>query len=126
MQQQPKFIKEAEQLRAIEGAQFEAVQASAIAQTNAAWTQYEAAKASHQNAKEMLSAQLAHVQKIQKQFDTGLADRVQLTQAQLSLHIAEQDANTSAFELQRQYAQLENVVQRPLAETTTMTQLNAR
>lgn len=126
LQQQPKFIKEAEQLRAIEGAQFEAVQASAIAQTYAAWTQYEAAKASHQNAKEMLSAQLAHVQKIQKQFDTGLVDRVQLTQAQLSLHLAEQDANTTAFELQRQYAQLENVVQHPLAERTTMTQLNAR
>ncbi len=54
--------------------------------------------------------------------DTGLVDRVQLTQAQLSLHLAEQGANTTAFELQRQYAQLENVVQRPLAETTTMTQ----
>lgn len=126
LQQQPKFIKEAEQLRAIEGAKFEAVQASAIAQTNAAWSQYEAAKASYQNAKEMLSAQLAHVQKIQKQFDTGLVDRVALTQAQLNLHLAEQDVNTSAFEVQRQYAQLENIVQRPLSDTTTMTQLNAR
>lgn len=126
LQQQPKFIKEAEQLRAIEGAQFEAVQASAIAQTHAAWAQYEAAKATHQNAKEMHNAQLAHVKKIQKQFDTGLVDRVVLTQAQLNLHLAEQDVNTTAFEVQRQYAQLENVVQRPLVETTTMTQLNAR
>lgn len=126
LQQQPKLIKEAEQLRAIEGAQFEAIQASAIAQTNAAWTQYEAAKAIHQSAIEMLAAQLAHIQKIQKQFDTGLVDRVALTQAQLNLHLAEQDANNSAFELQRQYAQLENVVQRPLTGTTTMSQLNAR
>jgi len=126
LQQQPRFIKEAEQLRAIEGAQFEVVQASAIAQTNAAWAQYNAAKATLQNAKEMFNAQSAHAQKIQKQFDTGLVDRVALTQAQLNLHLAEQDVNTSAFEVQRQYALLENVVQRPLTDTTTMTQLNAR
>lgn len=126
LQQQPKLIKEAEQLREIEGAQFEAVQASVIAQTNAAWAQYDASKTSYLSAKEMLSSQRAHVQKIQKQFDNGLVDRVMLTQAQLNLHLAEQDVSTTAFEMLRQHAFLENVVQRPLTETTSMTQLNAR
>lgn len=126
LRQQPKFIKEAEQLRAVEGAQFEAVQASAIAQTNAAWTQYDAANVAHENAQAMLKARLAYVQKIQKQFDAGLVDRVVLTQAQLSLHLAEQDVSTTAFALKRQYAQLENVVQRPLNKSSTITQLNAR
>lgn len=126
LQQQPKFIREAEQLRAVEGAQFEAVQASAIAQINASWTQYGAAKVAHENAKEMLKANLAHVQKIKKQFNAGLVDRVALTQSQLSLHLAEQDVSSTAFELKRQYAQLENVVQRPLNNSTNMTQLNAR
>jgi outer membrane protein TolC len=126
LQQQPTFIQEAEQLRAIEGAQFEALQASVIAQTNAIFAQYSVAQSTHQNAKEMLAAQSTHIQKIQKQFDAGLADRVALTQAQLTLHFAEQDVSATEFEMLRQYAQLENVIQRPLTEAVSMTQLNAR
>lgn len=126
LQQQPKLIQQAEQLRAVEGAQFEAIQASAIAQTNNAWAQFSAAKVAHNSAHEMLNARAAHIQKIQNQFDAGLADRLILTQAKLILHLAEQDVNTTGFEVLRQYAHLENTIQRPLTEASKVTELIAR
>lgn len=114
LQQQPTYIREAEQLRAIEGAQFEALQASVIAQVESTYAQYQLALTTLQQAHASLLAQRAYIAKIQKQFDAGLIDRLTLTQAQLALSVANQDLSNAGFERMRKRALLENVVQRPL------------
>jgi outer membrane protein, heavy metal efflux system len=126
LKQQPSFIKQAELLRSIEGAQFEALQESVIMQTYAAHAQYRNAQLNYTAAKESLSAQMKHVQQFNKQFDAGLIDRFQLTQMQLSLQLAEQAANSAQFEMLRQHAQLENTLQRPLTDLVSMTQLQSQ
>jgi outer membrane protein TolC len=126
LKQQPTFIQEAEQLRAIQGAQFEALQTAVIAQTQTTQVHYGIAQTNFIAAKEMHSAQLSYLQKIQKQFDAGLIDRLAFTQAQLSVQVAERDVTTAQFEVLRQQAQLEHIVQRPLTEAISITQLNPR
>lgn len=114
LKQQPTFIHEAELLRTIEGAQFEALQASVIAQVEVAHAQYQLALTTLRHANESLLTQRQYLAKIQKQFDAGLIDRLALTQAQLALSVANQDLNNATFDLLRNRALLENVVQRPL------------
>lgn len=114
LKQQPTFIHEAELLRTIEGAQFEALQASVIAQVELAHAQYQLALTTVRHANESLLAQRQYLAKVQKQFDAGLIDRLALTQAQLALSVANQDLNNATFDLLRNRALLENVVQRPL------------
>lgn len=114
LQQQPTLIHEAEQLRTIEGAQFEALQATVIAQVEQVHAQYQLAITTFNHAKEALVAQRLYVAKIQKQFDAGLIDRVALTQAQLALSVSNQDLNNATFEVLKKRALLENIVQRPL------------
>jgi outer membrane protein TolC len=102
------------------------LQESVIMQTYAAHAQYRNAQLNYTAAKESLSAQMKHVQQFNKQFDAGLIDRFQLTQMQLSLQLAEQVANSAQFEMLRQHAQLENTLQRPLADLVSMTQLQSQ
>ncbi|WP_052184951.1 TolC family protein [Methylotenera sp. N17] len=114
LQQQPTLIHEAELLRTIEGAQFEALQASVIAQVEQVHAQYQLAITTFEHAKESHAAQRLYIASIQKQFDAGLIDRVALTQAQLVLSVANQDLNNATFDVLKKRALLENVVQRPL------------
>lgn len=126
LQQQPTLIAEAEQLRTIEGAQFEALQAEVIAQVESVHAQYRLALTTLHHAKEAQRAQHLYIAKIQRQFDAGLVDRLALTQAQLALSVATQDLNNATFDVLRKRALLENVVQRPLSDDATLRTVNAQ
>ena len=108
------LIAEATQLREIEGAQFEALQAKVIAdvsQANAANT------ASQQNVaqvKQQLAAQQHYTQKLQRQLDAGLIDRLDLTQNKLNTLLLEQQLVSAQFQQLNAMLTLENSLQMPL------------
>lgn len=107
-------IHEAEQLRAVEGAQFEALQAQVIAEVALAKAQVEASIQQLQHANLQKNQQLATLQKLQRQLDAGLIDKLELTQAQMlyNSHIEEQ--LNAQFSLLRNAARFEHVIQRAL------------
>jgi outer membrane protein, heavy metal efflux system len=110
----PTLIAEATQLREIEGAQFEALQAGVIAdvsQANAALT------ANQQNVaqvKQQIVAQQQITQKLQRQLDAGQIDRLDLTQNQLNTHFLEQQLTNAKFQQLNALSVLENSLQMPL------------
>ena len=112
----PTYIKQAEQLRNIEGAQFESLQSSVIGDVSLAYAKYQAVKNKLDQSKAEQQSQLKLMEKLQKQFEAGLADRVELTQASLSVAGAEQMLHRVEFELLRTQMEIENLLQRPLLE----------
>jgi outer membrane protein, heavy metal efflux system len=110
-------IHAAEQLRATEGAQFEALQANVIGSLSTAYTQYQVLISKLAQAKQLHEAQLQHMEKIQKQFNAGLLDRMEITQAQLNIMTSEQSISAIQFELLRAQADIENIMQCPLFDS---------
>lgn len=112
--QQPTLIKHAEQLRDVEGAQFDALQASVIGQLARALADYDSAK---QSLNQFHSTKLAEEQQLlrqQKQFEAGMIDRLTLTQARLASLVSEQQVQQGQFTLLRMQANIENILQKPL------------
>ena len=118
----PTQIAEAKQLREIEGAQFEALQAQIIGDLNRTYAQYEASMQHLNLAQSQYTSQLQHHKKLQKQFDAGLIDRLALKQALLSNHIAQQQVLTAQFEVLKATSEIENVMQVPLYQNVAMPQ----
>jgi outer membrane protein, heavy metal efflux system len=114
LNQHPTYIKQAEQLRAVEGAQFEALQSAVVGDLAQAYSKYLATQDRLAQSKIELATQQALQQKLQKQFDAGLIDRVDLTHASLNTQNAEQMQNAITFELLRAQTDIENIMQRPL------------
>lgn len=108
------LIAEATQLREIEGAQFEALQAKIIGDLSQRLASYQA---SLQNIKQLQlqqTVQLQYMQKLQKQFDAGLADRLSMSQAQLGLQANAQQLLSLQFEVLMTANEIENSMQYPL------------
>lgn len=124
LNQHPTFIKQAEQLRNVEGAQFESLQSTVIGNLSLAYAKYLAIKNKLNQSKDEQQSQLKLMEKLQKQFEAGLADRVEITQASLSIANAEQMVSVVEFELLRAQMEIENLLQRPLIESDT--QLNTQ
>jgi outer membrane protein, heavy metal efflux system len=124
LNQHPTFIKQAEQLRNVEGAQFESLQSTVIGNLSLAYAKYQAIKNKLNQSKDEQQSQLKLMEKLQKQFEAGLADRVEITQASLSIANAEQMVSGVEFELLRAQMEIENLLQRPLIESDT--QLNTQ
>ena len=78
------LVAEAKQLREIEGAQFEALQANVIAEVSQANAAYTASQQNINQVKQQLLAQQHYTQKLQRQLDAGLIDRLDLTQNKLN------------------------------------------
>ncbi len=108
------LVAEATQLREIEGAQFEALQANVIAEVSQASAAYTASQLNINQVKQQLLAQQQYTQKLQRQLDAGLIDRLDLTQNKLNTTLLEQQLINAQFQQLNALLALENSVQLPL------------
>lgn len=108
------LINEAIQLREVEAAQFEALQAKVIADLSQAQTAYVVANQQVVQAESLVQQQSLLDQSLQKKFDSGLVDRLALISNQLITINAAQNLVTSQFKSLRAAYAIEDVMQHPL------------
>lgn len=108
------LIAEANDLREIEGAQFEALQTSIIGDLNNAFASYQSSLQQVQQTQTQLALQLKQQQNLQKQLDAGLADRLTITQSKLSYLLTEQQLLRLQFNCLKAAIHIEDLMQRPL------------
>lgn len=114
------LISEAIQLREIEGAQFEALQAKIIADLSQSLAIYVASLQNVMLVKEQQANQLLYSQKLQRQFDAGLIDRLALTQNDLNTALLTQQLLTAQFQALQAALAIEEVMQQPLFDDFSM------
>jgi len=114
------LIAEANALRDVEAAQFEALQASVIGNLSQASARYLAVMNELEKAKQFQQAQQARIQKTQKQFDAGFADRLELTATRLENLLAQQNILNVAYKAKRATANLEDIMQQPIEDALSM------
>jgi outer membrane protein TolC len=110
------LIAEATQLREIEGAEFEALQASVISNLNQAHARLTAAQQNLINAKLQQTAQQNYLQKLNKQFAAGALDKLELSQATLQAQLVDTKVLTTQFEVLKAANEIEDILQIPLTE----------
>jgi outer membrane protein, heavy metal efflux system len=108
------LIAEATQLREIEGAQFEALQAGVIADVSQASAALTASQQNVAQVQQQLAAQQQITQKLQRQLDAGQIDRLDLTQNHLNTNLLEQQLINAKFQQLNALLALENSLQMPL------------
>ncbi len=108
------LIAEATQLREIEGAQFEALQAKIIGDLSRSVAAYQAGLQNIERIKTQQAAQLQYSQKLQRQFEAGLIDRLELTQNDLSTNLLEQQLLNAQFNNLNAALTIEDMLQIPL------------
>jgi outer membrane protein, heavy metal efflux system len=108
------LIAEARALREVEAAQFEALQAKVISDLEQANAVYEAAIDQLQKSRQMEASQLDRFGQVQRQFDAGLSDRLELVTAKLENLIAWQNVLDTEYKIQRAALALEDAMQHPL------------
>ena len=108
------LVAEATQLREIEGAQFDALQANVIAEVSQANAAYMASQQNINQVQQQLLAQQQYTQKLQRQLDAGLIDRLDLTQNKLNTTVLEQQLINAQFQQMNALLELENSMQMPL------------
>jgi cobalt-zinc-cadmium efflux system outer membrane protein len=114
------LISEAIQLREIEGAQFEALQAKIIADLSQSLAIYEASMQNVMQVKQQQANQFLYSQKLLRQFDAGLIDRLVLTQNDLNTELLTQQLLTAQFQALQAALAIEGVIQHPLFEDFSM------
>jgi cobalt-zinc-cadmium efflux system outer membrane protein len=110
----PTLINEATKLREIEGAQFEALQAKIISDLEQNLANYAANSQNLKQVKQYQETQLAFERKVQRQFDAGLVDKLELTQNQLNTTLLEQQLVAAQFSHLKAALTLEEILQRPI------------
>ncbi len=108
------LVREAEQLREIEGAQFETLQNLTIGDLSQHLATYHACTQNVAQIKQQQAAQQQLDQKIQKQFTAGLIDKLELTQNQLHTSLLQQQLVNTQFDCLNAALTLEDVLQRPI------------
>lgn len=108
------LIAEATALREIEGAQFEALQAKIIGDLNQSVATYQASSQNIDQIKTQLSAQTQYSQKLQKRFDAGLIDRLELAQNALNTSLLTQQLLNAQFSNLTAALAIEEMMQHPL------------
>jgi outer membrane protein, heavy metal efflux system len=108
------LIAEARALRELEATQFEALQANVIGNVAQAKASYYGAADTLQQAREQYAARQRQMQRIQKQFDEGYADRLELAQGRLENLRSLQNMINAEYAVQRAAAALEDALQQPL------------
>lgn len=114
------LASEATQLREIEAAQFDALQAQIIADLNQAQVQFKTTKTI---VKEWENMQQSHQKQhilIKKQFNAGLIDKVELTLDRLNENLTTQELQQAQFAMLSAIQQIENIVQHPLNSSHIM------
>jgi outer membrane protein TolC len=107
-------IEEAKQLREVEGLQFEALQSKIISDLNQAYSNYVANKTKLDQTIIQEKNQSQQFQKLQKQFDAGLIDRLELKQARLNNIILQQQVSDAKFDLLKATNVIEDMMQHPI------------
>jgi outer membrane protein TolC len=110
-------IREAQARREVEERAFISMQAAVIAEAGSAWTRYTQGLHGVEAAQAGLTLAQARLARIQRQFDAGYADRVDLRSTELEAALAERALVTARLEAQQGLAALEDAVQRPLEPT---------
>lgn len=110
----PTLINEATQLREVEGAQFEALQAKIIGDLNQHIARYEASLQNLKQVKQQQTAKMAYSRKIQRQFDAGLIDRLELTKSEMNDALIEKQLLAAQFNSMDAALALEDMMQRPI------------
>jgi outer membrane protein, heavy metal efflux system len=114
------LIAEATNLREVQIAQFEALQAKVIGDLDQAKASYQAAIASSAKAQALLANQQKRTEQTERQFNAGFADRLAFTSTQLENIIATQSVLNTAYQSQVAKLNLEDVLQRPLDNRLTL------
>lgn len=104
----------AEQLRTVEKAKFDQLQANIMAEVNARSIEFESARISLEAQHHLYEQQIAHLKQRQRQFDAGMIDRLTLTLANLALIDAKRTVISATHSLNMAKNQLENTLQQPL------------
>ena len=107
-------IREAQARRELAAEQFAATQADAISLVERAAAQYQLAHARMAAAEHQLQMQREQEARVNRQFDTGAADRMQRITAHIDTLASETILQASIVELHHAIAHLEDAVQRPL------------
>lgn len=107
-------IAEAEQLREVEAAKFEALQANIIGETNLANAQVAEMQALLQQKTQQHALLTQHFSKTKAQFDAGEIDRLALSYSKLTLLNSEKEMAQTHYQLEKANIQLENTLQSPL------------
>ncbi len=116
------LIAEATQLREIEGAQFEALQAKIIGDLSQSLATYQASLQNINQVKQQQINQLQYSQKLQKQFNAGLIDRLELTQNALNTSLLQQQLLNAQFNNLNAALAIEDLMQRPLFDDFAIVQ----
>jgi outer membrane protein TolC len=108
------LIREAQARREVEERAFVSMQAGVIAEAGSAWARY--AQALHGVEAAQAGVDLARQRSasVQRQFDAGYADRVELRNAALEVTAAERALVSARLEAQQGLSALEDAVNRPL------------
>ncbi|MEQ1487630.1 MAG: TolC family protein [Methylotenera sp.] len=107
-------IAEATQLREVEAAQFEALQAQVVLDANIAHTEVMQATYALQNKQQLQTKQNENTQRMARKLAAGEADRLEFTYAKLENIAAEKNVILAHFQLMKSLDQLENTLQIPL------------
>lgn len=110
-------IAEARAQREVAADEFNVVQSRVISELSEVSASYEAAYAQLEKAQVLRSNQAALSGKTQKQFDAGLADRLELTTSKLENLIAQQNVLNAQLNIQTATARLEDALQIPLDQS---------
>ena len=108
------LINEALMLRDIEGAQFEALQASIISSLNQKIAIYELKYKLINDLNLQLDTQLTYSQQLQKQFDAGLIDRLEITQNQANALEIKKQLIIEKYQVLASLLAIEEIMQKPV------------
>jgi len=111
-------IAEATQLREVEAAQFEALQASVISEVNTANAKLAQANQILENQKNLYQQQQQNTQRMERRLLAGEIDRLELTYAKLEETVAEKNVALGQFQLESAINELENALQLPLVDSS--------
>jgi outer membrane protein TolC len=108
------LVREAEARRAAEEQSFLALQAAVIAEAAGASARYRTAFESLAAARRQIETARARHARVERQFERGHADRVEMVQSRLDALTSERAAVVAMLETQQGLSALEDALQRPL------------
>jgi len=114
------LIEESRALREVEAAQFEVLQANVLSHLSRAKASYQAAYATLNQAENLQKDSEARTSQIQKQFESGYADRLEFATSKLENLLATQNTINAEYSSLRATAALEDVLQKPVSDASTL------
>jgi outer membrane protein, heavy metal efflux system len=114
------LIKQAELLRRVEGANFEAIQSNVLSSLSQAKAQYDSALKQLNEAKNLKILEAQNLARIHRQLTAGNTDRLAYTQATIASMAANQQYLQAQFALLHAQLNIENLIQKPLITQASM------